>query len=182
MALTLKVDMLIKQMKTNQTVVASTVRRWVMHWLNIDNDVSEKPYATQLSNYEMKSTSWFSQIGSLKDGVHGQHFTNNHAVTAALRKWFMFVGAEFYLGGIQSHVHEIPIKTMYNAHQFIKWNGDVPSFKQASSVQYSVKYHWFVYWRLNSRRLQTSQWYSLPSCFLWNRGLCKCSTLYTQQT
>jgi hypothetical protein len=31
----------------------------------------------------------------MKDGLHGQHFLDNDAITAAVRKWVASGGAEF---------------------------------------------------------------------------------------
>jgi hypothetical protein len=41
----------------------------------------------------------------MKDGLRGQHFADNDAVTAAVRKWFASAGADFYECGIQTLVH-----------------------------------------------------------------------------
>jgi len=32
----------------------------------------------------------------MKDGVNGQHFPSNDAVTAAVKQWFTSIGTDFY--------------------------------------------------------------------------------------
>jgi hypothetical protein len=44
-------------------------------------------------------------IGPMKDGLRGQHFQDNDAVIAAVRKWLASAGADLYERGIQALVH-----------------------------------------------------------------------------
>jgi hypothetical protein len=41
----------------------------------------------------------------MKDGLRGQHFADNDAVIAAVRKWLASAGADFYKHSIQALVH-----------------------------------------------------------------------------
>jgi hypothetical protein len=43
-------------------------------------------------------------FGCLKDELCGQHFPDNDAVIAAVRKWLASAGADFYERGIQALV------------------------------------------------------------------------------
>ncbi|PNF23675.1 Mariner Mos1 transposase [Cryptotermes secundus] len=47
----------------------------------------------------------FHLFGPMKDGLCGQHFPDNDAVIAAVRKWLASAGADFYGHGIQALVH-----------------------------------------------------------------------------
>ncbi|PNF23161.1 hypothetical protein B7P43_G03652 [Cryptotermes secundus] len=47
----------------------------------------------------------FHLLGPMKDGLRGQHFPENDAVTAAVRKWLASSGADFYGRSIQALVN-----------------------------------------------------------------------------
>jgi hypothetical protein len=50
------------------------------------------------------TTPW-TVFGPMKVGLRGQHFPDNDAVIAAVRKWLASAGANFYECGIQALVH-----------------------------------------------------------------------------
>jgi hypothetical protein len=41
----------------------------------------------------------------MKEGLCGQHFPDNDAVNAAVRKWLASAGSDFHERGIQALVH-----------------------------------------------------------------------------
>jgi hypothetical protein len=41
----------------------------------------------------------------MKNGQRGQHFPDNNAVIAAVRKWVASIGADFYERSMQALVH-----------------------------------------------------------------------------
>ncbi|PNF28558.1 hypothetical protein B7P43_G12914 [Cryptotermes secundus] len=47
----------------------------------------------------------FHLFGPMKDGLRGQHFPDNDAVIAAVRKWLASAGADFYKRSMQALVH-----------------------------------------------------------------------------
>jgi hypothetical protein len=47
----------------------------------------------------------FRLFGPMKDRLHGQHFPDNDAVIAAVRKWVASAGADFYERSMQALVH-----------------------------------------------------------------------------
>jgi hypothetical protein len=48
----------------------------------------------------MKSASISPLFGPAKDGLSGQHFPDNDAVIAAVKKWVSSAGADFYESSI----------------------------------------------------------------------------------
>jgi hypothetical protein len=47
----------------------------------------------------------FHLFGPMKDGLRGQHFPDNNAVIAAVRKWVASAGADSYEHSMQALVH-----------------------------------------------------------------------------
>jgi hypothetical protein len=47
----------------------------------------------------------FHLFEPMKDGLRGQYFPDNDAVSAAVRKWVNSAGADFYEGRMQALVH-----------------------------------------------------------------------------
>jgi len=41
----------------------------------------------------------------MKDGLLGQHFPSDDAITAAVKQWVTSAGADFCKGGMQALVH-----------------------------------------------------------------------------
>ena len=57
------------------------------------------PYSPDVAPHE------FHLFGLMKYGLHGQHFTSNDAVIAAVKQWVTSTGTDFYKCSIKSHVH-----------------------------------------------------------------------------
>jgi len=47
----------------------------------------------------------FHLFGTMKDGLHGQQFSRNDAITEAVKQWAISTSADFYKCGFQALVH-----------------------------------------------------------------------------